>query len=1050
MNISKWALANDKLIYYLIAILTIGGVISYSGMSKLEDPAITVKQAVVVTTYPGASPYEVELQVTDKLERAIYTMKGIKKVESNSYANLSIITVNLLSTVPDSEIEQYWDILRRKISDAQSSLPDGTSASVVVDSYGDVFGMFYALTSDGYSNEELTDYAELIKREVQGIEGVSKIDLYGVLNPTIQIEINEARMASLGVLPAEVIQTVQGQNKSVYSGYFKSGDQRIRVNVNDKYKSSEDISNLLIRGHEGDQVYLRDIATVTKSYADPIRNSLSFDLRPAIGISISALEGTDITKIGAQVESLIAKLSEEQIPVGVECNKVFFQPERVEDAIDTFLINLIESILIVIVVLMFAMGIKSGLLLGTTLIITVLGSLLFLNMFDGTLQRVSLGAFILAMGMLVDNAIVIVDGILLDINKKRLKTKYLTEIGRKTAMPLLGATLIAILAFLPLFLSPDTTGVYVRDLFVVLAVSLLLSWVLSLTMVPLQAKFMLKPRKKGEKKEKKRTLSQRAVGACLLWALRNRTIAVLGAVALVAMSAWLYPKLPQSFFPDLNYNQLYIEYKLNESNDSQKTRKDLDSITEYLLSQEGIHHVTTSVGATPSRYNLVRSIATPSLTYGDIIVEFEDEATLVEAIPELQRYLTDNYPEAYVRVKRYNLMYNKYPIEATFTGPDPEVLRDLTSQAQAIMEANPKATLVTSDWDRKSPVLEIDYDQPLARELSLSRQDVALSLLASTDGIPAGEIHTGRDSETIIVKCVDTNGDPIESLESAPIFALMPSIAKLDKSMVQALLSGAISEQDVISDIMATTPLSQAINGIRLKWEDPVVVRLNGQRAMRAQCNTLPGESAESVRSQIAEQIEAIELPDGYKLRWNGEFETRSDSMKYLFANLPLAIVLMIGILIMLFKDYRKPLIIMLCVPLLFVGAICGVWISGKAFGFVAICGVLGLIGMMIKNGVVLMDEIYLQINDGKEPMKALLDSSDSRFRPVMMASLTTILGMIPLLPDAMFGSLAATIMGGLLVGTLVTLIFIPILYSILFKIDGAPAKEKQSFSPPH
>ncbi len=1035
MNISKWALANDKLIYYLVAILTIGGVFSYVNMSKLEDPAITVKQAVVVTTYPGASPYEVELQVSDKLEKAIYTIKGIDKVESSSYANLSIITVNLLSTVPDNEIEQYWDILRRKISDAQSSLPEGASASVVVDSYGDVFGMFYALSSDGYSNEELSDYAELIKREVQGIDGVSKVELYGVLPPTIQIEINEDRMATLGVLPMEVIQTVQGQNKSVYSGYYRSGDQRIRVNVNDKYRTSEDIENLLIRGHEGDQIYLRDIAKVKKGYADPIRNSLSFDTKPAIGISISALEGTDITKIGAEVEALISKLSEEQIPVGVECNKVFFQPERVAEAIDTFLINLVESIIIVIVVLMFAMGIKSGLLLGTTLVITVLGSLLFLNMFDGTLQRVSLGAFILAMGMLVDNAIVIVDGILLDIDKKRLRTKYLTDIGRKTAMPLLGATLIAILAFLPLFLSPDTTGVYVRDLFVVLAVSLLLSWVLSLTMVPLQAKFMLKPTANEKRAKKERTFSQRVVSNCLLWALKNRTIAVVGAILLVGLSVWLYPRLPQSFFPDLSYNQLYIEYKLNESNDSEKTRRDLDSISSYLLSHKDIHHVTTSVGATPSRYNLVRSIATPSLTYGDIIVEFEDEATLVAAIPDLQRYLTENYPEAYVRVKRYNLMYNKYPIEATFTGADPAVLRDLTLQAQAIMAANDRVTLITSDWDRKSPVLEVDYDQALARELSLSRQDVALSLLASTDGIPAGKIYTGRDSEMIVVKCVDADGNPIESLESAPIFSLMPSIAKIDKSMVQGLMTGAVSSQEVISNFLATTPLSQAINGVELKWEDPVVVRLNGQRAMRAQCNTLPGVGAEDVRKQIEAQIEAIELPVGYALHWHGEYETRNKSMKHLFANLPLAIVLMVGILIMLFKDYRKPMIIMLCVPLLCVGAIGGVWLSGKAFGFVAICGVLGLIGMMIKNGVVLMDEIYMQINDGKEPMQALLDSSDSRFRPVMMASLTTILGMIPLLPDAMFGSLAATIMGGLLLGTFVTLIFIPILYSILFKI---------------
>lgn len=1034
MNISKWALVNNKLIYYFVAILVVGGILSYVNMSKLEDPAITVKQAVVVTTFPGASPYEVELQVTDKLEKAIYTMKGIDKVDSNSSSDLSIITVNLLSTIPDSEIEQCWDILRRKIGDVQKELPEGVSTSVVVDSYGDVFGMFYALVSDGYTNQELNDYAELTKRKIQGVEGVSKVELYGVLKPTVNISIYEDRIANLGVSPTEVIQTISSQNKTVYSGYFVSGEQRIRVNVSDKYKNLEDLGNLIIKGHEKDQILLKDIAHIERSYIEPTRNAMYYDRKPAIGISISALEGTDITKIGREVEQILADLKENRYPVGIDYSKVFNQPERVEDSINTFVLNLIGSILIVIVVLMFAMGFRSGLLLGVTLLITVIGSILFLRVFDGTIQRVSLGAFILAMGMLVDNAIVVVDGILIDMQKKRLRSLALTEIGRKTAMPLLGATIIAILAFLPLFLSPDTAGVYVRDLFLVLAVSLLLSWVLSLTMVPLQAKFMFK-NMKFKKDTGKKTPTQKLIAKTLMWCLRHRFISIVGAVALIIASVFVYRVLPQSFFPDLNYNQLYIEFKLPENNDSEATRQKIDAIAEYLLSQQDVQHVTTSVGGTPSRYNLVRSIATPALSYGDIIVDYTDENTLVDAIPALQQYLTDNYPEAYVRVKRYNLMYNKYPIEATFCGPDPEILRGLTKQAQQIMEANDKIMLVTSDWERKVPVLDVQYNQAAAREIGLSRGDVAMSLLASTDGIPMSTIYDGADSETIVIKCVDKDGNRIDRIDSAPIFPMIPSTNALSAETLKGLIIGAISTEDIIANTLATTPLRQAIDGIELRWDDPTVVRYKGERAMRAQSNNIPSVGAEDARKEIAAQIEAIELPEGYSLVWQGEYETKKKSMKYLMANLPLAIVLMIGILIMLFKDYRKPLIIMLSVPLLFVGAILGVWVSGLSFGFVAICGVLGLIGMMIKNGVVLMDEINAEIKSGKEPVSAIIDSSDSRFRPVMMASLTTILGMIPLLPDAMFGSLAATIMGGLFVGTLVTLVFIPILYSVFFKI---------------
>lgn len=1033
MNIGKWALANSKIVWYCVAILVVGGIFAYDRMSKLEDPAITVKQAMVVTVYPGASPYEVELQVTDPLEKAIRSIKGVDKVESQSSADLSIITVSMKTTVPDGEIEQYWDLLRRKIGDAQPKLPVETNTSVVIDDYGDVFGMFYALTSDGFSNEELSDYAELIKREVQDIEGISKVELYGAFSPTIEIAIYEDKMANLGVSPLEVVQTIKGQNQTVYSGYYHSGDMRLRVAVSDKYRDIADIENLIIQGHENDQMRIKDIARVSTGYADPVRNALYYDKKPAVGISVSALSGTDIIKLGAKVEKKLAELQENRLPLGIEYNKVFFQPERVDDAIGTFIINLIESVVIVILVLMLAMGFRSGVLLGTTLVVTVLGSLLFLYLFGGTLQRVSLAAFILAMGMLVDNAIVIVDGILIDMSKGRLRSRALTDIVKKTAMPLLGATLIAILAFFPVFLSPDTAGVYVRDLFVVLAVSLFLSWILSLTMVPLQAKAMLKPPKiKGEPFSGKFYV---ILNKTLSWCLRHRTFAVVCSLLLVLGSVFVYRVLPQSFFPDMNYNQLYIEYKLPEGTNSTKTKTDLDSITDYLLSRGDITHVTASVGGTPSRYNLVRSIATPSLSYGDLIVDYTSRDALVSSLAEIQEYLTENYPHAYVRMKRYNLMYNKYPVEAMFKGPDPAVLADLTAQAQAIMNASGKVMLVTSDWEPKTPVLEVDYNQSVARNIGLSRQDVGLSLLASTDGIPTADIYGVNRSETILIKCVDKEGNPIEALETAPVFSMLPSLKNLDKETIQGLMTGAVSQEDLIASTLATTPLSQSVNGISLKWEDPVVMRHNGQRAMRAQCNNIPQVGAEDARQDIVKQIEAIPLPDGYSLSWQGERKASTDSLKYLFSNLPLAIVLMIGILIWLFKDYKKPIIILLCVPLLFVGAVLGVWVSGKAFGFVAICGILGLIGMMIKNGVVLMDEINLQISQGKDPEKALLDSSAIRFRPVMMASLTTILGMIPLLPDDMFGSLAAVIMGGLLVGTLVTLIFIPIFYSIFFKI---------------
>jgi multidrug efflux pump subunit AcrB len=442
-----------------------------------------------------------------------------------------------------------------------------------------------------------------------------------------------------------------------------------------------------------------------------------------------------------------------------------------------------------------------------------------------------------------------------------------------------------------------------------------------------------------------------------------------------------------------------------------------------------------SVGSTPGRYNLVRSIADPSMSYGELIVDFNSPEDLVKSMNEIQVYLTENYPQAYVRLKRYNLMFKKYPVEVMFQGPDPAVLHRLTEQAMDIMRKSDKNCLVTTDWEAKVPHLEVDYNQPASRSMGISRSDVGTSLLASAGGIPTAVFYDGNVSENIYIKSVGRDGKSIESLDNVPVFSMIPHVSEIDATVLKGLVTGAVNKEDVLSQMFATKPLSQATNGIRLKWEDPIVLRFGGERAMRAQSNPMPGYSADDARNDILKQIEAIELPEGYSMSWEGEYRASQESMKYLFKNFPLAIVLIIAILIMLFNCFRKPVIIMCCIPLIFVGVVPFMLVTGKTFGFVAIVGVLGLVGMIVKNGVILMDEITLQLNNGVEPVEALLSSSASRFRPVMMASLTTILGMIPLLTDDFFGSIAVTIMGGLFIGTIITLLFIPILYAVFFKI---------------
>ena len=913
---------------------------------------------MVAATYPGASANEVELQVTDPLEKSLLAIGDVKNVTSYSYDDFCVLEVELNSTVPDADVEQCWDMLRRKVGDTAASLPSGVSVSVQ-DDFGLVYGMFYAITGDGFSDKELDDYAELLKREIGNIDGVARVNLYGKKTDCINVSLTAEKMAALGVSPAEILSTLNGQNETTYSGYYDNGDRRVKVTVGDKFRTPEQIGELIIQGHEDDQLRLKDIATVESGYETPQRNSMEYDGERAVGMVIAAGSGTDIVKVGKQVEKRLEQFGAERLPVGIECHKVFFQPDEVTSSLTTFAINLIESVLIVIAILMLTMGFRSGLMIGISLVVIVIVSFLFLGAMDGTMQRVSLASFIFAMGMLVDNAIVITDGILVGLKTGKPRREAMTEIGRKTAMPLLGATVIAILSFLPVFLSPDSAGVYVRDLFIVLAVSLLLSWILALVHVPLMADKMLK----GAKYEKADTGKSmydgwlyRFLRKVLTYSIKHKFASTVIALALIGSAFWGYKYMRQGFFPDMTYSQLYMEYKLPEGTSPSRVEADLKEIREWLQTQPEIKDVTTSLGGTPARYNLVRSIATPSLSYGELIIDFADPKTLEKSVDRLQEQLTAMYPDAYVKLKRYNIMYKKYPIELVFTGPDPAVLQHLADSAESIMNSMPEICLITTDREPDVPVLDVAYNQPAARSAGVSRNDVSMSMLMANGGLPVSTYYDCNRRNTIYIKCLDDNGGIMDNLENVPIMQTVPDVG------------GALTEENML------------------------------------------------------------------KMR-NGTLAKSDQTMKYLFANVPIAIILIIAILILLFGDYRKPLIILCCIPLLGVGIVGAMLISGKTFTFCAIVGALGLVGMMMKNCIVLMDEINDQIASGKDPAEALISSSETRLRAVMMASMTTILGMIPLISDAMFGSMAVTIMGGLLFSTIATLFFVPLLYAVFFKI---------------
>ncbi len=777
MNFTEYALKNRALVYFFVLVLTIGGVYSFFTMSKLEDPAITVKQAMVVTAFPGASAWQVEMEVSDVLEKSIRSMGDLDHVESRSMDDVSEILVELSSTVPLDELQQNWDILRRKVANVQSQLPEGAQPSMVLDDFGDVYGMFYAMTSDGFDYQKMMDYAQLVRRTVLDIDGVSGVDIYGERQACVNIDIQESKMANLGVHPAEIVLTLRGQNATVYSGYYNSGVKRVRVGVDGSFNSIEDISSLLIRGHEQDHIRLGDIADISKGYVEPQREGLIYDSIPAIAISIAMQKGGNIIQLGKTIDQKLAELKETIIPAGINFEKVFFQPARVKSAINVFMINLIESVLIVIIIVMLAMGFRSGYIIGIGLVVVVLGSFVILHMMHGTLQRVSLASFIVAMGMLVDNAIVITDGIMVDLKRGIPKPAALVNITKKTAWALLGATTIGILTFLPIFMSPDTTGEYVRDLFIVLAVSLWLSWILALAYVPIQADriFKVKPVPQNADNNPFNGRVYKQFQRLLSSAIRYRWSWIIVILVLLVVSVFGARFIKQGFFPDLSYNQLYIEYKMPYGTNPQAVKADLTAMERYLISQPEITAVTISLGGTPSRYNLVRTVAEPALSYGELIVDFTSPETLKEKLPELQIYLSSHYPQAYVRMKRYNLMYMDFPIQFMITGPDPAVLKRLCSEVEDIMRADSTAILVTNNWGPETPAMNVLYQQAIARDVNLSREDVGLALLAATDGLPVGSYYEGEHDLPIYLKSVDGRGERPERLSNVPVWSMVPS-----------------------------------------------------------------------------------------------------------------------------------------------------------------------------------------------------------------------------------------------------------------------------------
>ncbi len=1041
MKITEYFVKRPIIFWSLMVASLIAGVLSFMQMPKLEDPAVSAKQAMVVVPYPGASAHEVELKVAQFMEDELRALPNVDKVRSECQNGMAMFTVEFKMTVLNKDLEQHFDLLRRKVNDASMRLPQDCYSPIVIDDMMDVYGIFYSLSAPGYDYSDLYKYAKYLRRELLDVDGVKRITLGGNRDEVINIVLSKEQITRNGIIPTQIMSALQSAGKTVNSGRYQTGDERIAVYVDSDVEDEEDIRNLLIQTMDGRKIRLGDIAKIERTYAEPQRNGFFVRGEPAMAICIAMESSVIVPDVGKAVDAKLAEAMK-SLPIGFKTEKIFFQPDKVDEAISSFMLNLLESVVIVILVLIFTMGFRSGLIIGFGLVLTVAISFPILLAMGTTLQRISLGAFIIAMGMLVDNAVVIMDGILIDKKRGLPQDTYLYRIGKNTAMPLLGATIIAAATFLAIYLSPDSAGEYAGDLFLVLCVSLLVSWVLALIQVPICAKawLPLNDKKNDSKEGVMNSPVHKFIRKTIGKLIEYRKLTLTGAAIVLILSIFGMTKVKNMFFPDFDYKQFVVECFFPSASDANMVRDKLLQMSEEISKNPHVERVAVSQGSAPAHYCLVRPMTSGGDCYGELIIDCKDYDSVIKYLPEIRKDLRENYPEAYIRTKKYNFSIStSHTVEVEFAGPDPAVLKKLSAQAEDIMrrcEYVDKYS-VQNNWKPAGKSLVAEYIQPDALRAGVGRSDVANALMAASDGMTVGVLNDQEKMVMINLQVRNADGSRIANIEDIPVWSMMN--VHLSNDDLNNALSGGKAMTDLQDKMFKATPLSNVVKDVNLEWDEDLVYRLNGRRVIEAECDpALDNDKATPAKivQEIKDEIEAIPLPDGYTMRWVGEGELQTDAMKNLFKYIPLTIFIILAILLLLFNSWRKVILILICFPFVFCGIVAFLLLSNQPMTFMAIIGMMGLIGMMVKNAIVLVDEINrLQVEEKFEPYKAVVEATVSRVRPVLMASLTTIVGMIPLIGDPMYSSMAITIMGGLTFGTIITLILLPIFYTALFRI---------------
>ncbi|MEM9320173.1 MAG: efflux RND transporter permease subunit [Pseudomonadota bacterium] len=1003
MSIARTAIDRPILTWIIMLICLLGGIWGFLNLGRLEDPAFTIKQAVVITQYPGASAEQVATEVSERLEAAIQSMSSVSEVTSTNRPGISRIDVEVVDTIPGDQLPGIWTDLRQEIQNVAGQLPEGAETPVVDDGFGDVYGIFFAVTADGFTDAERYDLATFLRQELLTVDGVADVAVDGLPEEAIFVEPDLTLTANLGIDPQIIVNSIATSDSVAEAGSVSEGDQRLLIERPEGSDSVTEIAALTI-GVGGDLLNLIDIADVSRGRQDDPATIIRFNGVEAFTIGISGLDNENIVEIGERVDAHLADL-QRYIPYGAELHPIYQQHVVVDEASNGFLVNLSMSVGIVVLVLGLFMGPRAAVVVGVTLLLTVVGTLLFMALFSIEMERISLGALIIAMGMLVDNAIVVAEGMQIAMARGKSSRDAADESTGKTQIPLLGATVIGIMAFAGIGLSPDSTGEFMFSLFAVIGISLLLSWVLAVTATPLLGHYFFQ-RGSGDGADAYGGFIYRAYGAMLRGALKVRLAVVVALIAVTAACYVGFGQVKQQFFPNSNTPLFFVHYTMRQGTPVEVTAERMRVVEAFLAERDDVLAVSTYIGQGATRFLLTYSSEPPNPAYGHLIVR---TATL-EEIPQLQAdleaFAVEALPEGEFRTER--LVFGPgggSPIEVRFLGRDSEVLRDLAQDAIDVMSAASDNILAPRiDWREQEMVLRPNYATDRAQAAGITRDDVSNLLLFATDGIVSGAYREGDRS--------------------------IPIILRIAPDSETRLLDNVIASQDGASLV----PLEQVVDGFAFETQDTLIRRIDRVPTITAGASIPADLTAASVHAEIRAAVEAMELPIGYRMEWGGEFESSADANASLGAQLPMTGLIMVLISVLLFNAVRQPLIIWLLVPMSVNGAALGLLGTGLPFTFTALLGLLSLSGMLIKNGIVLVEEIDIVRRDEPDLQKAIVSASTARLRPVLLAAATTILGMIPLLGDAFFVSMAVTIMGGLAFASILTLVAAPVLYDLFFR----------------